>query len=60
MARHPRSGREDKIKFLDYLVPSIAESLYSTSKIWGESLCRLYHDSFGVSCSIIRIGEVRP
>ena len=58
LAHHPLAGRDEKIRFLDTLTPPRAESLYSASKILGESLCRLYHDSFGVSCSVVRIGEV--
>lgn len=58
MARAPQSPRKEKIAFLDALQPLRPVSLYSASKIWGEALCRLYHDVHGLPCSVVRIGEV--
>lgn len=57
MAGAPEASRREKIAFLDKLTLR-PESLYSTSKIWGEALCRLYHDVHGLPCAVIRIGEV--
>jgi len=35
------------------------DSLYGVSKVFGEALARLYHDSYGLSVVCLRIGSVR-
>ncbi|MDA8298024.1 MAG: NAD(P)-dependent oxidoreductase [Actinomycetota bacterium] len=33
------------------------DSFYGVSKVFGESLCRLYHDRFGIKMACLRIGS---
>ena len=45
-------------KILDYFDPPRPGDIYGASKIWGETLGRLYSDKFGMSVICIRIGRV--
>lgn len=54
-----RTGKE-KIEFLEALDIPRPDSLYGVSKVFGESLCRLYADSHQMSCVCLRLAEVRP
>ena len=38
--------------------PTRPANLYGATKVWGESLARLYSDQFGLSCFCLRIGWV--
>ncbi len=40
--------------------PPRPDSLYGVSKVFGETLARLYHDKFGVDCLAIRICTANP
>jgi len=39
-------------------VPAKPRGLYAASKVWGESLARVYAHRHGMSCLVIRIGQV--
>ena len=45
-------------KRLSYFDPPRPDNIYGASKVWGETLGRLYSDKYGMSVICIRIGRV--
>jgi nucleoside-diphosphate-sugar epimerase len=52
-------SRKEKTAFLESLGYPRVDSLYGASKVWGETLCRLYVDRHSMSCVCLRLAEVR-
>ncbi len=48
-----------KLGFIDSLTGARPASVYGVSKLFGESLCRLYADRHSMSCVCLRLGDVR-
>lgn len=46
------------IPLIDADAPTWPTSVYASSKVWGESLCRTYSHLYGLSCICLRIGWV--
>jgi len=53
-------GYHPQTEKLDALSPTRPDSLYGVSKVFGESLARMYYDKFGQETAIIRIGSCLP
>lgn len=47
-----------KISLITPNIPAEPRSLYAASKVWTESLARVYASRYGLSCICIRIGQV--
>jgi NAD+ dependent glucose-6-phosphate dehydrogenase len=43
---------------INHEMPTRPVELYSASKVWGESLARIYSDQYGLSCICLRFGWV--
>ena len=54
------TGYHPQTEKLDALSPTRPDSLYAVSKVFGESLARLYYDKFGQETASIRIGSCLP
>lgn len=46
------------IPAITHLHPTRPTEAYSASKVWGEGICRVYADSYGISTVCLRIGHV--
>jgi uronate dehydrogenase len=47
-----------KISLITPNIPAKPRSLYAASKVWTESLARVYASRYNISCICIRIGQV--
>ena len=56
-ARWKDLDKQEK-RILDYFDPPRPGDIYGASKVWGETLGRLYSDKYGMSVICIRIGRV--
>jgi nucleoside-diphosphate-sugar epimerase len=48
----------DEIQFVSPSIPAEPRGIYGASKVWTESLARVYSNTRGLSCICVRIGQV--
>ena len=48
----------DEITFVSPAIPAEPRGIYGASKVWTESLARVYSNTHGLSCICVRIGQV--
>ena len=59
LAEGPNFPLPENWEMITHLAPPRPQGLYGCSKLWGESLGRMYSDEFGMSVLCVRIGAVR-
>jgi uronate dehydrogenase len=57
---HHAVGMHDRTQTLTPEAEFRPDSRYGVTKVFGEALCRLFHDKYGLSIICVRIGAYRP
>jgi uronate dehydrogenase len=57
---HHAVGYYRRAEKIDGTVPPRPDSRYGAAKVFGEALCRLYADKYGMSTLCLRIGSFQP